>query len=190
MTEEPLNAKLINQIVKKYNYTVGAELGVRRGEFSAFLMQENPNLHMSCIDLWGDDPALNERDQPHESNYNTYRQNTASYKDRVTEYRMLLDEAAKSISEMSAPKSFDFIFIDATHTYNALKNDIEKWLPFIRSGGLLCGHDYHPFFDNGGMIRMVDELTGARKDISIEEAVETKENFIDLISTCWYYWVK
>lgn len=188
MIPEPLNASVINRIIKKYNYTIGAELGVRRGEFSAFLLQENPELYMSCVDLWGDDPALNEKNQPHESNYKQYKKNILPYEDRVFEYRMLLDDAAKIISQTPVPKSFDFVFIDATHTYDALKNDINKWLPLVRTGGLLCGHDYHPFFDNGGMTRMVDELTGPRENISIEEAINARKHFVDPVSTCWYYW--
>ena len=182
---KPLNASLINDIIKKYNYTLGVELGVRRGEFSAFLLQENPELCMSCVDLWGDDPSMNEK-HPHENNYKIYRRNIEPYEGRVFEYRMLLDDAAK----LFAYGSFDFVFIDATHTYNALKNDIEKWLPLVRTGGLLCGHDYHPAFDNGGIIRAVNELTGFRKGADIGQAIEEKWHFVDLESTCWYYWVK
>jgi SAM-dependent methyltransferase len=193
MINAPDNAKVIDQIVKKYKYTIGAELGVRRGEFSAYLLQENSKLHMSCVDLWADNPALNERGQPHENNYKSYKQNTAQYKDRVDEYRMLLDDAASLIREI-APKTFDFIFIDATHTYDALKNDIEKWLPFLRPEGLLSGHDYHPFFDNGGMIRIVNELCGPNliktsDQKEIQNCIDNKVNFVDTISTCWYYWI-
>mgnify|MGYP006921341433 CR=1 FL=1 len=185
MIAKPLNASLINDIIKKYNYSTGIELGVRRGEFSAFLLQENPELHMYCVDLWGDDPSMDEK-HPHENNYKTYRKNIEPYQNRAFEYRMLLDDAAK----LFAPSSFDFVFIDATHTYNALKNDIEKWLPLVRPGGLLCGHDFHPHFDNGGIIRAVNELTGFRKGADIEQAIAEKLHFVDLDSTCWYYWIK
>jgi hypothetical protein len=36
-------------------------------------------------------------------------------------------------------KSIDMIFIDATHTYAALKQDIISWIPICRK--LICGHD-------------------------------------------------
>ncbi len=38
---------------------------------------------------------------------------------------------------------FDLIWIDADHTYNALRHDIEMCVPLLRHNGLLCGHDYH-----------------------------------------------
>jgi len=35
----------------------------------------------------------------------------------------------------------DFLFIDATHTNEAVKRDFENYLPFVRSGGLVGFHD-------------------------------------------------
>jgi predicted O-methyltransferase YrrM len=35
----------------------------------------------------------------------------------------------------------DFVFVDASHEYMAVKNDILSWWPKIKSGGLMAGHD-------------------------------------------------
>lgn len=37
---------------------------------------------------------------------------------------------------------FDSIWIDACHEYAECKADIEAWSPFVKPGGLICGHDY------------------------------------------------
>jgi len=37
---------------------------------------------------------------------------------------------------------FDVIFIDADHSYESAKEDMRLWLPKIKKGGILCGHDY------------------------------------------------
>ena len=37
---------------------------------------------------------------------------------------------------------FDFIYIDALHTYNATKDDMDAWWPKLRPGGLFAGDDF------------------------------------------------
>lgn len=39
-------------------------------------------------------------------------------------------------------RSLDFVFIDADHSYEAVKRDLLAWLPKVRPGGIIGGHDY------------------------------------------------
>ena len=50
---------------------------------------------------------------------------------------------------------FGMVFIDADHRYEAVRDDIEAWLPLVRPGGIIAGHDYHPNWP--GVRRAVDE---------------------------------
>lgn len=38
-------------------------------------------------------------------------------------------------------KTFDVVFIDADHRYDAVINDIKAWEGKVRPGGILCGDD-------------------------------------------------
>lgn len=59
------------------------------------------------------------------------------------------------------PYGADLIFIDACHTYEAVKADIAAWRQHLAAGGVLAGHDYCvPAFP--GVRRAVDEAFGDR----------------------------
>jgi predicted O-methyltransferase YrrM len=53
--------------------------------------------------------------------------------------------------------SLDMVFIDADHRYSYIKHDIESWLPKLKSGGIIAGHDCegcYPCF--GNFIKEID----------------------------------
>lgn len=73
-------------------------------------------------------------------------------------------DVIKTISEQSVFASrhyfnfdsIDFCFIDASHDYHSVKEDILAWRPKVKQGGILAGHDYsnaHP-----GVIKAVNEM--------------------------------
>lgn len=47
------------------------------------------------------------------------------------------------------------VFIDADHSYEAVKMDIAAWFPLLEYGGILCGHDYGAQWP--GVVKAVDE---------------------------------
>ena len=67
---------------------------------------------------------------------------------RNMEERGLLDvfEVIEGDSVLASEKfednSVDVVFLDASHNYQSVKKDIEAWFPKIKSGGIICGHDY------------------------------------------------
>lgn len=58
-------------------------------------------------------------------------------------------------SQLFPDGSVDVAFLDADHSRAGFERDVEAWWPKIRSGGLLCGHDYNPGFPD--VIAVVDE---------------------------------
>ena len=51
---------------------------------------------------------------------------------------------AKSVHAAAAfaDKALDFVWIDGDHELQAVRDDIRTWLPKVKSGGWIGGHDY------------------------------------------------
>ncbi len=56
-------------------------------------------------------------------------------------------------------KSIDFIYIDANHTYESVKNDLQLYLPKLKSNSVIAGHDYCDI-KWPGVIKAVNEVLG------------------------------
>ena len=104
-----------------------AEIGVHRGGTAISLWQEIQSYQgvMHCIDIWEE--------------YEIYRlfiEAVDSLK-RLRFYRMPSLDAVKLFPD----DSLDLVFIDADHRFSSVYADILAWMPKVRQGGVLCGHD-------------------------------------------------
>jgi hypothetical protein len=135
---------------------LGVEVGVLDGTTSQkllFLLPELTKLYM--VDMW----------QPFADGVTCFRNEPQSFFDNA--YACALKVAtnnprAEIIREYSvnaamrfADNSLCFVFIDASHDYENVKADIAAWLPKVKKGGWLCGHDFRPDFP--GVIKAVSE---------------------------------
>lgn len=53
-----------------------------------------------------------------------------------------MKEYSVSASKKFPSEFFDYVYIDANHSYEAVKEDIEHWYPKVKTGGYISGHDY------------------------------------------------
>jgi len=70
-------------------------------------------------------------------------------------------------SKLFEDNYFDFVYIDAGHIYEEVKEDIIAWKDKVKKGGLFGGHDYHTG-DSNGVIKAVGSFFSI-KDIKIYE---------------------
>ncbi len=56
-----------------------------------------------------------------------------------------------------ALNSLDFVFIDADHTYDAVASDLAAWVPIVKPGGVIAGHD----ISFPGVLRAVRDAFGS-----------------------------
>ena len=88
-----------------------------------------------------------------------------TYLDRTGDHQNIKTIVSTSIDALDQLKGlqFDFVYIDGLHTYDGVKTDIINYLPLVKTGGVIGGHDYtdntvHKHLE--GVKRAVDELFG------------------------------
>jgi len=73
-----------------------------------------------------------------------------------------IKKTSKEAVDTFSNGSLDFVFIDANHRYEYVKEDLASWYPKIKRDGLFSGHDYghshHP-----GIKKAVDEFAKSRR---------------------------
>lgn len=135
------------------------EIGVYKGRSAAFMAVEIINsgkdIKLDCVDPWDGraEPGHGYRAGDH--TYEAFLHRMHPVMSVIRPVRLSSVDAAKTYQD----DSLDFVFIDATHTYDAVKEDITAWLPKVKRGGILAGHDYLHGAEFGPLVRVaVEEL--------------------------------
>jgi hypothetical protein len=134
------------------------EVGSWKGKSAAFMCVEiinsKKNIKFDCIDIWTGAGEIGEYDNDlsvkHQTLYEEFLQNMKPVSGYFTPIREWSDKAAVLYED----ESLDFVFIDAGHSYENVLADISAWLPKIKSGGTIAGHDYS---HSDGVRRAVNE---------------------------------
>lgn len=120
---------------------VGSWLG--NGSTQVFLEELRPHAESSvlCVDTWQGNPNV-QRHQDIVSRYDvfgTFRANVEKSRSPVKLHALV--SPSHAAARFLADAVFDLVFIDADHSYAAVRDDVAAWRSKVRPGGLLCGHD-------------------------------------------------
>lgn len=157
----PHRFELLRDFINDRGWRVGAELGLMRGQTFDFLLTHCPKLEVLYgVDVFqhmpdapGEQPY---RDVDHGANLEAVSKIVEKHGRRARLHVCTTEQAAKLVPD----GSLDFVFIDADHSYEGVKQDIESWSPKVKKGGWITGHDYAPYWR--GVVRAVDEAFGSR----------------------------
>lgn len=149
------------------------EIGSYKGRSSSFMAVEiirsGKQIRFDCVDTW-QGSIEHQAGQSHEDPdvvsgllYETFLENMRPVAGRYNAVRMPSVQAA----EIYGNDTLDWVFIDASHDYDNVVADIRAWLPKVRPGGMISGHDHF----HGPVKQAVADTIGA----------------VDGAGDCWYH---
>ncbi len=138
------------------------EIGTFLGGSAEALLEGMPDDgHLTCIDTFEGTPGsptdLNGM-RSKEAGRTFDREFILSYlSGRLQPYHgrmeIIVGESLEVVRDFK-PASADLVFLDGAHDYENILADIRAWLPIVKPGGILCGHDYDRF----GEVASVEEI--------------------------------
>jgi predicted O-methyltransferase YrrM len=133
-TKKPNRKHFLEHLIKENKYTSMAEVGVRDGRTTFFLLDHCPSLTIYGVDL----------------------SSAGYYNDAVKEKYgdRLIPIQGNSHEVYDQVPAVDLVFIDADHSYIGCKGDILAYRSKVKPKGILAGHD----IDYPGVNQAVNEM--------------------------------
>jgi len=149
-------------MIERFDNANFVEIGAWKGKSACYmgerLRDTGKNIRYTVVDNFKGSPEEIHKRDPEIINgtlYHTFLNNISPLKD----YIKVIKGNSEIIYGLFDDNSIDFLFIDGNHEYEAVKQDISLWLPKVKKGGVISGHDY----DLESVKRAVDEIFPDRK---------------------------
>jgi cephalosporin hydroxylase len=128
------------------------EVGVGFGRSVAYAVQKivasGKRIQILAVDSWQVtdwlEPDLTERIRKHGSFFRAFLAEISSLPKEAFELIHTSNSLSVDAAAAYAPSSFPFIFLDADHSYESVRDDIAAWRPKVAPGGVIAGHDFRP----------------------------------------------
>jgi len=138
---------VIERLIKKHGYKSGVELGVWKGDTFKHICRQCPDIAYVGIDLYapqeGTEETYTEGENGHKWDHAAYAKDIVNFLGDLEQHsHRLLIEDTVAASWRFVDGSIDFVFVDADHSYEGVKRDIEAYLPKIKNGGMMIFHDW------------------------------------------------
>lgn len=169
LPDEKQHAEVLIPFIIDRKISRFAEIGVYKGGLMRTILRSPASqmLHTYfAIDKWKEDLSQWKRLQ--QADWDDLYEGVCKYLPYFYQLRIMRMESVKA-SKLFWDGFFDMVYIDADHYYDSVVADIKAWLPKVRKGGVLAGHDYEPTSkqEKRQAHRAVDDMFG--KDVKIEK---------------------
>ena len=139
--------KVLERFIRLHGWKNGAELGVWKGRTFKHLLNTFDDLRMIGVDLYSAQPSSSGPEKwvtgenGHEWDHDRYYRDLVEFCKSKNGRGVIIRDYTFNAAKLVEDSSLDFVFIDADHSYDAVKKDIEDWDKKVRDGGIVFGHD-------------------------------------------------
>lgn len=161
----------VNQAKDGFHFV---EIGSWKGCSATFMGVEIFNskktIRFDCVDTWEGsvehksdktspfyEPLLEQKD----ALYNLFLTNIEPLRNIITPRRLPSVEAATLYGD----ETLNLVFIDAAHDAKNVRDDINAWLPKVKRGGIISGHDIHDKDLQNVVQDILGEYTSTEEDV-------------------------
>jgi len=142
---------ILTKIDAKSNINI-AEIGVYKGRGTSLWNVELMN-HSIEYNYYAIDHFMGSNE--HDKSLDYYKVTLDNLQPILNKIHLIKNDSI-SESQNYPDNFFDIVYIDASHEYEYVLEDIKKWLPKVKDGGIICGDDYIIGWD--GVIMAVNEI--------------------------------
>lgn len=93
------------------------------------------------VDTWGGSPEHRRTIEAGLNPWKEWCENTGEFRN-IVPYRCDLARPDDLVEFVSSRGGADLVFVDAAHDHESVARDIRTAKAMVRSGGVVCGHDY------------------------------------------------
>ena len=119
----------------------GVEVGVYTGSLSIFIHSRWFGKMLHLVDRWKEVPGYDDIANNPQEMQDEFYEGVKLLFDGVEDVNIIRDDSLNAAKQFEDGQ-LDWVYIDADHSYDAVKADIEAWFPKVRIGGLVSGDDY------------------------------------------------
>lgn len=129
------------------NIGVVVEVGTYKGDFAEVMYNILQPEYLYAIDPfrvmveYTDNPSIGKIDFNNQSVLDELAVNVAERIANIGKCKLLRLTSVEA-SDTFEDESLDIVYIDGCHKYESVSKDINLWYPKLKTGGVLCGHDY------------------------------------------------
>jgi hypothetical protein len=130
--------------------SVGAEIGVWKGQFSKILLDTVEPKMLYLIDPWEGDVMSGDKNG---NDIVTINLDDYFISNIIPEFSFIHNckvlKAESNILQLFPDEHLDWVYIDGCHEYECIQHDLEVSLPKVKQGGYILGHDFNADFFPG-----------------------------------------